>query len=242
MNILKKSIKDFLSTKFLSLAFIPLVVSLVLMGALLYLGGSEIWEALAAGSSSGDFSFLDEKAYPFVAWLLKFAFMKWLIVAFFYTFGAFFALLLSIVIAVIVIGFLTPFIVGQIHKKYYANLPKNEISTILALKKTIMIFLVFLLILIISAPLMLVPLVNIFAINLPFFYLFYNLLLLDVSSNLMNEMKFKIFWDSKGFELLVINLAFFLMALIPFLGLFIQIFFVIYLSHYFYDKKQIYIR
>lgn len=242
MNIIKKSLKDFLSAKFLSLAFIPLVISLVIMAVLLYFGGSEIWQMLATGASSGDFSLFDENAYPILAWLLKFAFMKWLILAFFYTFGAFFALLLSVMIAVIVIGFLTPFIVRQIHKAYYPNLPKNEVTTILSLKKTINILLIFLLILIICVPLMFVPLVNVFAINLPFFYLFYNFLLLDVSSNLMNNEKFQIFWSNKSLELLVTNLVFFLLALIPFLGLFIQIFFVIYLSHYFYEKRQIYIK
>ena len=202
-------------------------------------GGREIYEALSVGASSGDFGFLDEEKFPLIAKILSFAATKWVISALFYVAGSFLVLILSVFIALIVAGFLTPVVANEIKRRHYRNLEISEISTARSIKLIGAVLLKFTAISLISLPFLFVPILNLFIIQLPFFYLYYALLLVDVGSNTLSEKRFELVWmEGGGYEYKFTALIFYLLCLIPLVGLFLQIFFVIYFSHFFFQKER----
>ncbi|MDO5046900.1 EI24 domain-containing protein [Campylobacter sp.] len=234
------AVKDFLTAKFLILSTLPLILSIVILGALMIFGGKEIYTALSMGAASGDFSFLDESAHPYIAQILSYGFMKWIISALFYITGTFFVLILSVFIALIVAGFLTPVVTKEINKRHYQIAEFETISLARTLKLMSIVIAKFILLLLISLPLLFVPALNLFIINVPFFYLYYSLLFIDIGSNTLSKNKFEIAWmDGGGYEFKFTALVFYLLCLIPLVGLFLQIFFVIYFSHFFFQKERI---
>ena len=80
----------------------------MILGALAYFGGSELFSVLSAGAQSGDFSFLDEQRFPIIAKILSFAATKWIIGAIFYALASFAVLMLSVFCALLITTFLTP--------------------------------------------------------------------------------------------------------------------------------------
>ncbi|QKG30028.1 EI24 domain-containing protein [Campylobacter sp. RM16187] len=234
------AVKDFLTAKFLLLSSLPLVLSIIILGALMIFGGKEIYTALSMGAASGDFSFLDENAHPYIAQILSYGVTKWIVSALFYLTGTFFVLILSVFIALIVAGFLTPVVTEEINKRHY-KLPKFEtISLARSLKLMAIAIGKFSLLFLISLPLLFVPVLNLFIINVPFFYLYYSLLFIDIGSNTLSKNRFEIaLLDMGGYEYKFTALIFYLLCLIPLVGLFLQIFFVIYFSHFFFQKEQI---
>lgn len=237
-DILNKSIKDFFSPKFLSLTFIPLVVPLVVLSFLMFLGVSEIVNLISEGSKSGDFAFIDETTYPIIAKILSYTVVHWILSAFFYAFGFFVVVAFSVIIAVLTLGFLTPYVVKTLQAKYYQNvpLPKETLSVFKTILATIFIFVKFLLLLIVCLPFMFIPVVNILAFNAPFYYLFHKLLTFDVASNIFDTKSYKNALSPYFLQLIIITFCFFLLSLVPVVGLFVQLFFVIYLTHYIFIK------
>ncbi|QKF64106.1 EI24 domain-containing protein [Campylobacter corcagiensis] len=236
---IKLSFKDFLTPKFLGLSFLPFIISAVLLAVFMIYGGLELFDALKIGAKSGDFSFLDEEKFPLIAKFLTFSITKWIISALFYFAGTFLVIILSLVIAAIVIGFLTPVVTKDINLKYYKLNKKDEPNfirvSILMLKELG----IFILLLLIALPFLFVPLVNIFVIHIPFFYMYYKFMLIDVSSNALNKERFERFYaKGGGYDFIFLCFLFYLVSLIPLLGIFLQILFVINLSHNVYQKEQ----
>lgn len=130
----KLALDDFLTPKFLLLSTLPLVLSIIFLSAIMIFGGREIYEALSVGASSGDFGFLDEEKFPLIAKILSFGATKWVISALFYVAGSFLVLILSVFIALIVAGFLTPVVANEIKRRHYRNLEISEISTARSIK------------------------------------------------------------------------------------------------------------
>ena len=237
-DILSKSLKDFLSPKFLTLSFAPLFVALIVLSILMFLGVNEVIMMIKTASASGDFSFVDEASYPILTKILSFAVVHWMLTALFYVFGIFLVVVFSIVIAVLTLGFLTPHIVKTLHKQYYSHisLPKDTLSVFKTVLITIFVFVKFILLLIICIPFMFIPIFNIIAFNAPFYYLFHKLIIFDVASNIFSASTYNKALKPYTWQILLITLCFFILALIPIIGLFLQLFFVIYLTHYIFSN------
>ncbi len=231
MSVLNKSINDYFSGKFLGFSFLIFLVPLVLFGILLMLGVGEVLDMLVVGADTGDFSFLNQEEHPFWAGFLKLAVVKWLVGILLYSFGAFFVVLFSLFSAMVILGFLTPMVVKTIHKKYYYDtielkpMDNAKAYKILALNILKFLGLLFVCILFSWIP---------FVINLPFFYLFYKLMIHDVASNMMSEERFEDIKRRIFTKLLTLSICFFLLSLIPVAGIFLQLFFVIYFTHIFF--------
>lgn len=237
-DILNKSFKDFFSPKFLSLSFAPLIAALVVLSILMFLGVSEIVELIKEGAQNGDFSFIDESSYPLLAKILSFAVVHWLIAGLFYVFGIFLVVVFSVVIAVLTLGFLTPYVVKTLHVKYYSEipLPKDTLSVFKTVLITIFVFIKFVLLLLVCIPFMFIPIFNIVAFNAPFYYLFHKLMTFDVASNIFSASSYNEALKPYTWQIFFITFCFFILALIPIIGLFLQLFFVIYLTHYIFSK------
>lgn len=238
IEIFRISLKDFLSKKFLTLSFLPLIISIFILGCFLFFGANELYNALKEGASSGDFSFLDEDRFPLIAKILSYKITIWIITALFYMTGSFLVLMISVFIALIVAGFLTPVISQEINKRHYQTPLNSEVSMIRSLKLMAVEIFKFLGILIITLPFLFVPIVNLFVINIPFFYIYYKFLLIDVASSSLSSEKFELFYKKGGGYLFITaTFCFYLISLIPLVGLFLQLFFIIYLTHVTYRNK-----
>ena len=237
-STLVKASKDFFTGKFLFLSLAPFIVPILILGAFFIYGSSEFFTLLQEGSSSGDYSYIDESAYPILTYLLGFAVFHWLIMTLFVLLGTFSIVLLSLVIAVITVGLLTPYIVNAVRKKSYQNIESaDEDSFLFSIWNTFIIFMKFILLLLCVLPLLLLPFVNFFIFQLPFFYLFYRLMMYDLISSGVCKDAESIIKENRLYLFVVMGIFFFL-SLIPLFGLLLQVFFVVYLSHFILDKSK----
>lgn len=237
-STLVKASKDFFTGKFLFLSLAPFIAPILILGAFFVYGSSEFLTLLQEGSSSGDYSYIDESAYPTLTYLLSFAVFHWLIMTLFVLLGTFGIVLFSLVIAVITVGLLTPYIVGLVRKKSYLHVKRADGDGFLfSLWSIFKIFMKFTLLLLCVLPFLLLPFVNFFIFQLPFFYLFYRLMMYDlVSSGLCTDAE-HIIRENRLYLFIVMGIFFFL-SLIPLFGLLLQVFFVVYLSHFILNKSK----
>ena len=115
-NILRLSLKDLFTPKFIALSILPLVFSALIIAAITMFGGRELYEALNA-AIPGEAGALSE--YSMLAKILSLGIAKWLIGAIFYAVGAYLVVMLSVFCALAVAGFLTPMIAREINRRHY---------------------------------------------------------------------------------------------------------------------------
>ncbi|WP_458700112.1 EI24 domain-containing protein [Sulfurospirillum sp. 1307] len=240
-TVLAKSLKDFFSGRFLFISLAPFIVPILILGGFFIYGSSEFIDLLNQGASTGDFSFIDESVHPTIAYLLTFSIIHWLIMTLFVVVGTFGVVLISLIIAVITVGLLTPFIVSSIRKRHYPHIREgSEDSLFKSLWNIFIIFLKFILLFLCTLPFLLLPFVNFMIFQVPFFYLFYQLMVYDLLSVGVSEDAKKIVEENK-ISLLIILLIFFFLSLIPMFGLLLQVFFVVYLSHFILSKSRTFV-
>ena len=239
-QILKKSLEDFKSPLFLGLSLLPFIVILVLFGYGYFHFGGDMIAQVGMDLDAGRVPFLDPEEHPWLTYILTFSLFKWLFTIFFYLVGIVAVVLFSVVIAGIVIGFFTPMIVKVIRKKHYPDFQfTNQNFTFMAsLPYYVKIAVVFLVLGIVALPFMFIPAVNFIAINIPFYYLFHNFMILDVGSNIVSKEEFKKI--TKKYKALFrgTTATLYGISLVPVLGVFMQVFYVIVLAHEFFEKAS----
>ncbi|ENA0072336.1 EI24 domain-containing protein [Campylobacter jejuni] len=229
MDILKLAIKDFLSLKFLKFTLIPLIFSLVLMLFLGVLGFSALLDYFNSLFSVGEDSFW--------AWFYALHFVQILITIISFLFSGFIVIFASVFLALFITSFLTPFIAKEINQKYYHYDNTNEVSTLKVIFEIFKIFIKFIGIFLLCTLALFLPFINIFVYYLAFYYLFHKLLMIDVTSTILDKESFKNFHsDFSPLEFKFSTLCFYLLSSVPLLGLFLQVFFVIFLTHLSYQR------
>ena len=253
LNILKLSVKDYFTKPMLSMILYPLLGSIVVLYFIFftvadigldnlqkthiqieqhqtYIQNGEVVEEHIKQSYTGS-SVID--------FLLQFTITSWVVSFFVYFIGLFAIGYLSIFISLLIIGLLTPKILSMIHQRHYSDIVVDGYGTIgggiFMLIKTafIMILLFFLLM-----PFYFIPIVNIFAINLPFYYFFHRILHYDVSSTLMSKEQFvNIYYNDRG-RMRLKTIFLYTISLIPFVAFFIAVFYIIYLGHTYFLKLK----
>ncbi|AXL34321.1 EI24 domain-containing protein [Campylobacter jejuni] len=224
MDILKLAIKDFFSFKFLKFALIPLIFSLVLMLFLGVLGFSALLDYFNSLFSVGEDSFW--------AWFYALHFVQILITIISFLFSGFIVVFASVFLALFITSFLTPFIAKEINQKYYHYDNINEVSTLKTIFEIFKIFIKFIGIFLLCTLALFLPFINIFVYYLAFYYLFHKLLMIDITSTILDKESFKNFHsDFSPLEFKFSTLCFYLLSSVPLLGLFLQVFFVIFLTH-----------
>ena len=242
INLLRLGFKDFFTAKFIALSILPLLLSIVCLAWLSIWGGGEIFDLLSEGAKSGDYGFIEPNSTlsSYAVKILNFSATKWIISILFYVLSTFLTIIISIIIALIVAGFLTPVAAKEINKRHYHYIPKSEASTARVLKVMMVEIMKFLGILLVCLPLLFVPLLNLFIINVPFFYIYYKFLLIDVGSNTLDSDKFELaLLEGGGIKFIAFTFLFYLISLVPLVGLFFQLYFVIVLSHLFYQRSAL---
>ena len=242
INLLRLGFKDFFTAKFIVLSILPLCLSIFSLAWLTIWGGSEIFDLLSDSAKNENFAFLEPNSVlSFIAIkILSFSATKWIVSILFYILSTFLTIIVSIVIALVVAGFLTPVVTKEINKRHYNYVLKSEVSTARVLKVMMIEIMKFLGILLVCLPLLFVPFVNFFIINVPFFYIYYKLLLIDIGSNALDSDKFELaLLEGGGIKFVAFTFLFYLISLVPLVGLFFQLYFVIVLSHLFYQREAL---
>ncbi|HEF3955968.1 TPA: EI24 domain-containing protein [Campylobacter coli] len=229
MRILRLAIKDFFTLQFLKFALIPLVFSFILMVFLAVFGFSALLNYFNSLFSVGEDSFW--------AWFYTLHFVQILITIISFLFSGFIVVFASVFLALFITSFLTPFIAKEINQKYYHYNNTNEVSTLKTIFEIFKIFIKFIGILLLCTLALFLPFINIFVYYLAFYYLFHKLLMIDVTSTILDKESFKNFHsDFSPLEFKFSTLCFYLLSSVPLLGLFLQVFFVIFLTHLGYQR------
>lgn len=254
-NILKLSIKDYLTKELLTLLLFPLLGSMIVLYIAFFSAASigidaidnakiqieqhevsvnngEVTEESTTETYTGS-SILD--------FLLKYSLTSWIVSFLVYTVGILAIGYLSIFISLIIIGFLTPKILSIIQKRHYPHMEINSnfsiIDGLIKLVKTTLIMIVLLFIMI---PFYFIPLVNIIAINLPFYYFFHKMLHFDVGSTIGSKESIGSIYYPNKLPMRMRTLGLYAISLLPFVAFFISIFYIIYLGHiYFTELEQL---
>ncbi|HEF9730278.1 TPA: EI24 domain-containing protein [Campylobacter coli] len=229
MKILRLAIKDFFTLQFLKFALIPLTFSFILMIFLAVFGFSALLNYFNSLFSVGEDSFW--------AWFYTLHFVQILITIISFLFSGFIVVFASVFLALFITSFLTPFIAKEINQKYYHYDNINEVSTLKTIFEIFKIFIKFIGIFLLCTLALFLPFINIFVYYLAFYYLFHKLLMIDVTSTILDKESFKNFYsDFSPLEFKFSTLCFYLLSSVPFLGLFLQVFFMIFLTHLGYQR------
>lgn len=248
-DIFSKSLKDFLTPKMLKISLIPLIVTMILLYILFFAAadfGITSLQEIAQASQNGEEIVIDENAPFYFVWttylivfLFKYSFTSYIAGFLLYTVGTIIVLKISVILTIVVIGFLTPIILNIIHKKHYSHLTLHGHGTLISplwvlLKSSLMMILLFILFI----PLYFIPLLNIIAFSLPFYYFFHKLLNYDVSSTLLSQEEFKVIYETESNKVRLRTLLLYFISMIPFITLFTAVFYIIYLGHGYFIKLE----
>ncbi len=249
-DILLRSIKDFFTGSILKFALVPLIITLIILYAMFF-GlanlGFETLKTIAETSQNGGEVVFDENAPFYFVWLtylivflFKYSFVSTIAGFLVYIVGGIFVMNFGIILTLLIIGFLTPNIVNILHKKYYKDIELKPFGTISnAITNAIKSILVMLFLYILFIPLYFVPLINILAFYLPLYYFFHKLLNFDVASTILSKNEYEEIYKKNSLSFRLRTLFLYFLSMIPFLALFIAVFYVVYLSHAYFSKLEI---
>jgi hypothetical protein len=256
-SLIKLSIKDFFTKDILKLALLPFIITMVVMYTLFFIAADYGLDQLAntqvqiqqsQTSMNPDGTTHTETLNEFfsgssvMTFLLKYSVTSWIVTFLIYTVGGFLVMYISVIIALFVMGFLTPWVVKIIQSRHYQHIPIEGFGGISEIiwhfSKTFLItFFLFL----VLVPFYFIPMLNIVAINIPTYYLFHRLLNFDVGSTICSKTHYLQIMSQRGNAIRFKTLVMYLLTLLPFVALFSIIYFVVYLAHvYFYELTMLY--
>ncbi len=252
-DILLLSIKDFLTLKMLKFSLLPFVASIVIMYILFFAiagAGVEHLGQMQVHTSETTIqngiphtetidTLLEGSAI--IQFLMSYAITSWIATFLIYAIGSFFVLYASIFIAILVIGFLTPFVLKELQRRHYNDVEMIGYSNILfSLLAVVKWAIIMLLLFIALIPFYFIPLVNLIAFNLPLYYFFHKMLTFDISSTIATKEENKQIMYYSGNTIRIKTLALYIISLVPFAIFFGAIFYVIYLGNsYFLELRKV---
>jgi len=251
-NTLILSIKDFFTASMLKYSLLPFIMSMIILYALFfYIAGvgldqlgpvdvSTTQTSVENGIPHTDSFEATLEGTALVKFLMSSAITSWIATFLVYTVGSFLVLYLSIFVALIVVGLLTPLVLKELQRRHYSDVEMIGYSNILeALWLTVKWAFIMLVLFIVFVPLYFIPLVNIIAFNLPLYYFFHKMMTYDISSTICTKEEAKRIKYFNSGTLRLKTLVLYLTSLIPFVVFFGAIFYVIYLGHaYFLELRD----
>jgi len=268
-NLFSLALKDFFTPYFLSLALLPLAITLVILFGVLGYGMQVLNDNMNAiviekttteystptssrTESSTNVSF-DENATstafynidpvnlfhslqnsPILESMFEYEWLRWIIEKIVFVVASYFILILAVIIAVIIVGFFTPLVARKLKSRHYPPLEiKGHGSVLSALWHAVKSLIIMLLLYILFIPLYFIPFINIIAFNLPAYYFFHKMLVYDVGSTINTKKEYAQIKAITSNQIRLRTLFMYLLTLIPFVGIFFPLFFVIYLTHIF---------
>ncbi len=193
------------------------------------------------GLESIDTTAIDLQNSSLLNFFMSHAFTSWIVTFFIYTMGSMLALVVTIFISLLVITFLTPHILKNIHKTHYSELEiGNHENIFWAILKIFRWFVIMLGMFLLFIPFYFVPILNVIMFNLPMYYFFHKILTYDVASNICTKNEYKKIMFFSGTEIRIKTFILYLISLIPFTILFAGVFYIILMGHtYFRETKEL---
>ncbi len=241
-----KALSDFFTTRFLTLSTAPFIITMAVALIFLYYLSGEFFDMLSVAaqvSQNPDAAAAQNelaqfaKEYPILATILGSFIFKAIAGTLLYVIGGGFAVLVSVILAVIIIGFFTPYIVAEVQKRHYPHIERKATVSIgaylLFMIKQLGLFLLFLFV---SLPFYFVPLLNIVAMNAPFYFLFHRLLTRDVAGEILDAEEQRVVFREAKWRIATTTMILYLLSLIPAVGILGQVFFVLVLAHQFFQE------
>ncbi|MDQ7061131.1 MAG: EI24 domain-containing protein [Sulfurimonas sp.] len=156
-NLFALSIKDFLSPQMLKYALLPFIISMIIMYTLFFLLASAGLDALGSFDVQSTQTSMQNgvphteslqahlEGTAIIKFLMSHAITSWIATFLVYAIGGFFTLYLSIIVAILVLGFLTPFVLKELQLRHYQDVEmigySNIITGVLATLKWALIML-----------------------------------------------------------------------------------------------------
>jgi Etoposide-induced protein 2.4 (EI24) len=252
-NIVVTSIKDFFSSRMLKFSVAPFFISVLLVYTTIFylahltlkdlrhatLHVQKTQTTIVDGLESIDSYTTDFQGSSVMEFLMSHSFTSWLVSFFFYTMGSMLALIITIFISLIIISFLTPYILKEIQQKHYSEVAMkgydNFFWSILKLSQRFVIMLGMFLLFI---PFYFIPILNVIMFNLPMYYFFHKTLTYDVASSITTKNEYKKIMFFSGTEIRVKSFVLYLLSLIPFVILFTGVYYVIFMGHTFFKETH----
>ncbi len=248
-NLLILSIKDFLSIKMLKYALFPFIISMIVMYIFFFLLAGAGLDALGSLDLESTTTSIENgvphtksiqahlEGTAIIEFLMSHAITSWIATFLIYAIGGFFTLYISIIVAVIIIGFLTPFVLRELHLRHYQDVEmigySNIATALLSVLKWVGIMIV---LFILFIPLYFIPFVNIIAFNFPLYYFFHKVMTYDIATNICTKEEDYLMKYRFGTGLRLKTLVLYLISLIPFAIFFGAIFYVIYLGNTYFTR------
>lgn len=241
------SIKDFFSPKYLKLTLIPFIGSSVIMLALFFTITNSDFEILNNATlniqqvqttnqngivSTDTTNTTIEGTNSLIDFLSGTELWSWVADGLFYVVLAFLFATFSILIAVVIIGFMTPLVVKMVGEQYYPEIQREHFGSmfdmVFMLLKTVFVMMMLYFIFI---PLYFIPILGTIALSFPLYYFFHKMLVFDVGTNLMSRVNYTFMKITHKSELRIGTLLMYVISMIPLIGLFLSLFYVIYITH-----------
>ncbi len=221
-EIILLSIKELFSFKMLKVAILPFVLTTILFYvAFFYL------------MSSGDFT---HSGFASLDYWLEISAVVWIVTILGYIFGIFVIFWAGLIIAVLIVGLFTPYIIKHIQNNYYPNIQIDGYNTVLnSITFTLKTLFIMLILFLVLLPFYFIPVINILAINLPLFYFFHKILHFDVMSNMVQKEKALVLRYRHGTKFRVYSLFLYILSMIPFVMLIIPVFYILYLTQNYFE-------
>ncbi|WP_416768802.1 EI24 domain-containing protein [Sulfurimonas sp. ST-25] len=252
-TLLSISIRDFFSKRMLQFALVPFLGTILIMYTLFFGIADAGIDSLRESTlqieqhqqtqqngvvETQSETTTVEGGSAILRFLMEHTVTSWLVSFIVFTVGGFITFIFAMFIALIIIGFLTPYIVKEIHRRHYSHLPLEHHGSILGiLLASLKHVLIMLLLFLVLTPFYFVPLLNLVAFNLPFYYLFHKLYLLDVASETTTKERFKLIMAFHGGKIRMTTLGLYLLSLVPFAAYITPVFNVIVLTHSMFRKS-----
>jgi len=253
-NIWLLSVQDFFTKKMLTYALAPFFFTLIVIYSIFFSAASSTLDSMEQNIQI-------EKSYTtqengithtesstevysgdnaFLRFLMEYSLTSWLVSFFVFTIGGMMMFVVAIFSAILIIGFLTPMILKELQRRHYPDVSlEGHGNAFTSLFHSIKYIFVTLFLLIALIPLYFIPIVNIVAFNLPFYYLFHKFYLLDIGTTILIKEEYKQMMYFQGNKVRLTTVVLYALSLIPFAALFTPVFNVIVLGHTVFRAKQL---
>jgi len=253
---INRSLSDFFTKEILRLAIIPLIASILILYTLFFSAVSSVMPqngnfiqieetTTSTDINSGVTTVTNETSIEgglveiALNYILKSTMVSRLMSFLVYTVGSILVVVLSIFVSLIVISFLTPTILRILQNSHYPQIEiksYGSFATGLWIISKAIFMMIFLFIVLI--PFYFIPFINVIIFNIPFFYMFHKVLSFDISSCMMSEDDYARIKAKHGDSFVARSILLYSMSLIPFMGLFIPLFYVVYLGNSYFVKLE----
>lgn len=252
-NLLTISIKDFFSAKMMKYSILPFVITMAVVYVLFFVVAGIGVDTLGTLNVNSTQTTIENgiphtetvqsqlEGSSIIKFLMSYSLTSWIASMLVYLVGGIVTLYISIIIAIIVIGFLTPSILKEVHKRHYADIQLSGHSNIFGVfMQVIKWFFVMMMLFFFLIPFYFIPYLNIIAFNIPLYYFFHKMLTFDVTSTIMSKEEKVLITYHRGKSIRLKTLGLYLISLIPFAIYFGAVFYVIYLGHtYFFELRKL---